>query len=112
MAAPCRRKQEKKMSRDMQDRALLNRRILLRAGAAAGFAAPMGIFSAQAFPFRAATPDIDFPICKTSSDAPPPTGAPRKLKLSWNAGAVCLAPLPVAIDHGCVHKPNPHVQLV
>jgi len=103
------------MSRDMQDRALLNRRILLRAGAAAVFAAPMGIFGARAFPFRAATPDIDFsqfPICKTSSDAPPPTGAPRKLKLSWNAGAVCLAPLPVAIDHGFFQKQNLDVELV
>src|SRR5258705_2254046 len=110
------RKQEKQMSRDAkQDKALLDRRALLRAGAAAAFAAPIGVFGAQAFPFRAAAPNIDFsefPICKTSSDAAPLTGAPRKLKLSWNAGAVCLAPLPVAIDHGFFQKQNLDVELV
>src|SRR3979490_1352627 len=104
------------MSEDVkQDKTLLDRRTLLRAGAAAAFAAPMGVFGAQAFPFRAATPSIDFsefPICKASSDATPLTGAPRKLKLSWNAGAVCLAPLPVAIDHGFFQKQNLDVELV
>src|SRR5450432_1838385 len=104
------------MSRDRKwDSALLDRRTLLGAGAAAAFAAPLGVFGAQAFPFRAATPNIDFsefPICKTSSEAAPLTGAPRKLKLSWNAGAVCLAPLPVAIDHGFFQKQNLDVELV
>ncbi len=104
------------MSRDAkQDKALLDRRALLRAGAAAAFVAPIGVFGAQAFPFRAAMPNIDFsefPICKTSSEATPLTGAPRKLKLSWNAGAVCLAPLPVAIDHGFFQKQNLDVELV
>jgi NitT/TauT family transport system substrate-binding protein len=110
------KKQEKTMPKDTkQGRSLLDRRTLLGAGAAAAFAAPIGVFSAQAFPFRAATPNIDFsefPICKTASDAPPLTGAPRKLKLSWNAGAVCLAPLPVAIDHGLFQKQNLDVELV
>jgi NitT/TauT family transport system substrate-binding protein len=94
---------------------LLDRRRLLRGGAVAALASPIGVFGAQAFPFRSAVPDIDFsqfPICKTSSDAPPPTGTPRKLKLSWNAGAVCLAPLPVAIDHGFFQKQNLDVELV
>jgi NitT/TauT family transport system substrate-binding protein len=104
------------MSTDMKrDNALLDRRTLLRSGAAAAFAAPIGVFGAQAFPFRAAAPNIDFsefPICKTSSEAAPLTGAPRKLKLSWNAGAVCLAPLPVAIDHGFFQKQNLDVELV
>jgi NitT/TauT family transport system substrate-binding protein len=104
------------MSKDLkQDNAALDRRTLLRAAAAAAVAAPMGMFGAQAFPFRPATPGIDFsefPICKTASDAPALTGAPRKLKLSWNAGAVCLAPLPVAIDHGFFQKQNLDVELV
>jgi NitT/TauT family transport system substrate-binding protein len=98
-----------------QGKGTLNRRTLLHAGAAAAFAAPAGVFGAQAFPFRAAAPNVDFsefPICKTSSDAPPFAGAPRKLKLSWNAGAVCLAPLPVAIDHGFFQKQNLDVELV
>src|SRR6202789_2916114 len=109
-------KQERLMSgHNKRDNSLLDRRTLLGAGAAAAFAAPIGVFSAQAFPFRTATPNIDFsefPICKTASDAPPLTGAPRKLKLSWNAGAVCLAPLPVAIDHGFFQKQNLDVELV
>lgn len=93
---------------------LIDRRSLLGAGAAAAFAAPLGVWGAQAFPFKQASPiDFsDFPICKASSDAPVLTGAPRKLKLSWNAGAVCLAPLPVAIDHGFFAKQNLDVELV
>src|SRR5882724_6880302 len=104
------------MSRgEKNDRARLDRRTLLRGGAAAAFAAPLGMFGAQAFPFRAATPGIDFsqfPICKTASEAPALTGAPRKLRLSWNAGAVCLAPVPVAIDNGFFQKQNLDVELV
>jgi len=92
----------------------INRRSLLRAAAAGALAAPLGVWGAQAFPFQPAS-KIDFsefPICKASSDAPVLTGAPRKLKLSWNAGAVCLAPLPVAIDHGFFQKQNLDVELV
>ena len=95
-------------------RPVLDRRTLLRSGAAAALAAPLGVFGAQALPFRAATPAIDlseFPICRTASDAPLP-GAPRKLKLSWNAGAVCLAPVPVAIDYGFFQKQNLDVELI
>ncbi|WP_315832027.1 ABC transporter substrate-binding protein [Bradyrhizobium prioriisuperbiae] len=94
---------------------LIHRRALLQGAAAAAFAAPIGVFGAQAFPGRSAPANIDFsefPICKTASDAPALTGAPRKLKLSWNAGAVCLAPLPVAIDNGFFQKHNLDVELV
>jgi NitT/TauT family transport system substrate-binding protein len=103
------------MSNDDHNRKpVMNRRTLLRGGAAAAFAAPLGVWGAQAFPFRQASP-IDFsefPICKAASDVPALTGAPRKLKLSWNAGAVCLVPLPVAIDHGFFQKQNLDVELV
>jgi NitT/TauT family transport system substrate-binding protein len=109
-------RQEKMMTKDAkQDKTLLDRRTLLRVGAAAAVAAPIGVFGAQAFPLRAAAPAIDFsqfPLCKTASEAAPLPGAPRKLKLSWNAGAVCLAPLPVAIDHGFFQKQNLDVELV
>jgi NitT/TauT family transport system substrate-binding protein len=104
------------MSNDTaRNRGGLSRRTLLHAGAAASLAAPMGIFGAQAFPFAPSPPAIDFsefPICKTASDAPPLTGSPRKFNLSWNAGAVCLAPLPVAIDYGFFQKQNLDVELV
>ena len=43
---------------------------------------------------------------------PPLTGAPRKLKLSWNAGAICLAPLPVAVEHGIFKKHDLDVELI
>ncbi|MGM4918236.1 ABC transporter substrate-binding protein [Tardiphaga sp. 813_E8_N1_3] len=103
------------MSNDDHNREpLMDRRSLLRGGAAAALAAPLGVWGAQAFPFRQVSP-IDFsefPICRTASEAPALTGAPRKLKLSWNAGAVCLAPLPVAIDHGFFQKQNLDVELV
>ena len=93
----------------------LDRRHLLQAGLAAAFAAPLGALGAQAFVPPAPASGIDFsefPLCRTASDAPSLSGAPRKLKLSWNAGAVCLAPLPVAIEHGFFQKQNLDVELV
>ncbi|MBR0857998.1 ABC transporter substrate-binding protein [Bradyrhizobium liaoningense] len=93
----------------------LDRRHLLQAGFAAAFAAPLGALGAQAFAPRGIAPGVDFsefPLCRTASDTPVLTGAPRKLKLSWNAGAVCLAPVPVAIEHGFFQKHNLDVELV
>ena len=92
----------------------MNRRSLLRGGAAAAFTAPIGVFGAQAFPFRARAGDR-FLAISDLQDRVRSAGAhraPRKLKLSWNAGAVCLAPLPVAIDHGIFQKQNLDVELV
>jgi NitT/TauT family transport system substrate-binding protein len=103
------------MSNQDNHRRSLDRRTLLRAGLASAFALPAGAIGAQAFAPRAIAPGIDFsefPICRTASDAPALTGAPRKLKLSWNAGAVCLTPLPVAIDYGFFQKQNLDVELV
>ena len=92
----------------------IDRRTLLQAGLAAAFAGPAGALGAQAFSPRAVVPGIDFsqfPLCKTASDAPALTGAPRKLKLSWNAGAVCLAAIPAGIDHGFFQKQNLDIEL-
>src|SRR6201996_2861705 len=102
------------MNEETKPGQVLNRRRLLQAGAAAAVVAPLGGWSAQALSLRT-VPPIDpsqFPICQASSDAPPLSGAPRKLKLSWNAGAVCLTPLPVAIDQGFFKKQNLDVELV
>jgi NitT/TauT family transport system substrate-binding protein len=100
---------------DSKNNAPMDRRTLLRAGAAAAVVAPLGAFGAQAFGLRTAAPATDlseFPICRTASNAPPLTGAPRKLKLSWNANSICLAPLPVAIDHGFFQKQDLDIELV
>jgi NitT/TauT family transport system substrate-binding protein len=102
------------MSGEENHPSAVNRRRLLQAGVAAAFAGPLGALGAQALSLRS-PPPIDFsqfPICKASSEAPALTGAPRKLKLSWNAGAVCLTPVPVAIDNGFFQKQNLDVELV
>jgi NitT/TauT family transport system substrate-binding protein len=102
------------MSRDEKRPSIINRRHLLQTGVAAAFAAPLGALGAQALSLRTA-PAIDFsefPICCTSSETPALSGASRKVKLSWNAGAVCLAPVPVAIDFGFFQKQNLDVELV
>lgn len=95
-------------------RTLLDRRSLLQGGAAAALAAPLGVLGAQALPLRPG-PVIDatgYPICKTSSDAAPVlSGPPRKLNFSWNANAVCLAPIIAAVDHGLFKKQNLDVEL-
>ena len=44
---------------EQRGRRLLDRRTLLRSGAAAAVAAPLGVIGAQAFPFRAVAPAID-----------------------------------------------------
>ena len=98
-----------------QNKRSIDRRTLLQAGFAAAFAGPAGALGAQAFSPGSVIPGIDFsqfPLCKTASDAPPLAGARRKINLSWNAGAVCLTPLPVALDHGFFEKQNLDVELV
>src|SRR3569833_835328 len=102
------------MNEETKPAQALTRRRLLQAGAAAALAAPLGGHSAQAFSLRTPPPvDLSqFPICKASSDGAPLSGKPRKLKLSWNANSICLAPLPVAIDHGFFQKQNLDIELV
>jgi NitT/TauT family transport system substrate-binding protein len=100
------------MSGDRRD-GKISRRALLGAGAAGLAVAPL--IGAQALPLLGRSP-IDFsefPLCKTASEAAPAlTGAPRKLKLSWNANAVCTTTLPVGIDHGFFQKQNLEVELI
>ena len=97
-----------------QSNTIWDRRALLRGGVAGALVAPFGVLGAQAFPGRQA-PLIgfsEFPLCKAASDAAPLAGPARKLRFSWNAGAVCLTPLVVAIDHGFFQKQNLDVELV
>ncbi|WP_234679856.1 ABC transporter substrate-binding protein [Bradyrhizobium monzae] len=103
------------MNNDNKRGSGLDRRHLLQAGLATAFAAPFGALGAQAFVPQAPASGVDlseFPLCRAAAAGPVLSGAPRKLKLSWNAGAVCLAPLPVAIEHGFFQKQNLDVELV
>lgn len=94
---------------------LIDRRSLLAGVGAAAAAAPLGIMAARALPLAPTPAGIDFsqfPLCRTAAEAQPLSGPPRKLRLSWNAGAVCLAPLPVAIEQGFFTRRNLDVELV
>lgn len=98
---------------DLKSGTVLDRRTLLQGGAAAALAAPLGVFGAQAFPFKSQS-EIDvkqFPVCKTGADTVL-SGPPRKLKLSWNAGAVCHVQVLSAIEQGFFKKRNLDVDLV
>lgn len=66
----------------------LNRRHLVRAGAAAAIAAPLGLLATRAF------------------------GAPRKLTFAWNANAFCLSPVVVAQERGYFERNGLDVELV
>jgi NitT/TauT family transport system substrate-binding protein len=104
----------KKNLKKKLEKSPIDRRTLLQGGLAAAFAGPVGALGAQAFSPRAIVPGIDFsqfPLCRTASDAPALTGAPRKLKLSWNAGAVCLAAIPAGLDHGFFQKQNLDIEI-
>jgi NitT/TauT family transport system substrate-binding protein len=91
----------------------VSRRKLLLGAAASSLAAPAGLFSAQALPGRPIPFDpLESPICRTAGEVTPLTGAPRKLKLSWNANAVCSVQVPVAVDYELFKKYNLDVELV
>ena len=105
------------MSEEKQPgRPLLDRRTLLRSGAAAALAAPLGVYRRAGVAVSRCNArnrllgisDLQDGVGCAADDV----GAPRKLKLSWNAGAVCLAPVPIAIDYGFFQKHNLDVELV
>lgn len=71
----------------------LSRRTLLRTAAAAGMAAPLGIFGSRVL-------------------ANPASAALKPLKLAWNTGAVCGAPVAVAKHNGFFEKHGLDVEFV
>lgn len=92
---------------------LLSRRTLLWGAGAATLATPLGVFGASALPGQALAPqDFDFPICRTAASEGELKGPPRKLKISWNANAVCLSPVVVGLEHGFYAKHNLDVELI
>jgi len=98
--------------------AALPRRGLLRAAGATAAIAPLGLAVPMVFASnRPVTPIAGIfnpPICQTSASVPVTIlqGAPRKLKLTWNANAICTAGVPVAAATGLFTKRNLEVELI
>jgi NitT/TauT family transport system substrate-binding protein len=92
-------------------RTISRRNVLIGAGIA-GLAGPIGI--AHALPrLREAAPLLDeSAICRTAAPGAAAAGPLKKLTFSWNASGVCLAPLPLAVQHGIFAKHGLDVELV
>jgi NitT/TauT family transport system substrate-binding protein len=96
---------------------IASRRRILRATGAAAALGSLGlapaVFAGNRFgplPAELAAP----PICKAALSVPVTVlpGAPRKLKLTWNANAICTAGVPVAAATGLFTKRNLDVELI
>jgi NitT/TauT family transport system substrate-binding protein len=92
----------------------------MRAALAAGAAVPLGlaaaprVFAAVGAPAAGRLPaDWNPPICHTAAEIPPVViqGAPRALRLTWNANAICTVGVPVAQAKGIFAKHNLQVEL-
>jgi NitT/TauT family transport system substrate-binding protein len=101
----------------------LSRRTVAGIAGALGIAAPFIMFGRAsaltsiragmgAGPLSAAIDD--FPICRTAATETPEavTGTPRRLKLAWNASAVCTSAAPVAKERGIFTRHNLRVEFV
>ena len=92
----------------------ISRRAVLIAGALGAGALPLG--AAAALPFRspAADPLAGLQeICRSGVTAVAgPGGAPVKIKLAWNATAICTAVAPVAQEKGVFAKHGLEVEFV
>ena len=88
----------------------LSRRSVLSFASAFGAAVPFGIFGAA----RALTTPPYIPgdslICRAAASGEELQGAPRQLKLAWNANAACTVAAPVAKERGVFAKHNLDVE--
>ena len=89
------------------------RTLLLRAAGLAALGVPAGGMAPRAFaPVDSlAAP----PICRTAAGGPAAAAAPgprRKLKLTWNANAICTVGVPVAATQGIFERHNLDVELI
>lgn len=93
----------------MMDRKSLSRRHALRA---AGAAAALVLIGAMA-PLRPAPADPapGVPICRVA-DTPAAAGPAKKLRLTWNANAICTVGVPVADGRGIFARHGLEVELV
>jgi NitT/TauT family transport system substrate-binding protein len=92
----------------------INRRTLVRAAAAVATLTPFGLAAPRVFASSRLEASSTMPICRVSAAAPVTVlpGAPRKLKLTWNANAICTAGVPVAAATGLFTKRNLDVELI
>lgn len=93
----------------------LTRRTMFGAVGAAAFAAPFGFGVARAVagwaPANLAA-ELESSICRTAGEVAALSGPARKLKLAWNATAICTASAPVAKERGYFAKHNLDVEFV
>ncbi len=99
----------------MQKQFSLGRRRALATAAAAAAAIPLGAMAPVRFGRATLDPLGDTPICRVADDmkmadvnAKPGT----KLKLTWNANAICTVGVPVASQHGIFAKHGLDVELI
>ena len=87
-----------------------SRRSLLGFAGAVGAAAPFGVFGAARAlttpPYISGAPLI----CRVAAGGEPLPGAPRQLKLAWNANAACTVAAAVAKERGIFAKHNLDVE--
>jgi ABC-type nitrate/sulfonate/bicarbonate transport system substrate-binding protein len=87
-----------------------SRRSILSFAGAIGAAAPFGIFgAARALTTPPYIPDNSL-ICRAAASGEELQGAPRQLKLAWNANAACTVAAPVAKERGIFAKHNLDVE--
>lgn len=103
--------------RSTKDRqTILTRRTALAAAGAFAAAAPLGVFSARAFTGAGVESLRDvigqFPLCHSAATSAVLPGAPRQLKLAWNATAICTAAAPIAKERGYFAAHNLDVDFV
>ncbi len=88
------------------------RRFLARAGTL-GLAAPLGLLGSPSSAGLLPVPDLaGAPICRVAAEGPAAGGAPRPIKLAWNASAICTAAAPVAKESGVFARHGLDVEFV
>ncbi len=92
-----------------------SRRSLLRKAGMLGLAAPAGLFASASSAGIPLSPEAaflsDHLICRTAATEAT-NGAPRSLKLAWNASAICTSAAPVAKERGIFAKHGLDVDFV
>ena len=90
-----------------------SRRALLRAAGVAAMAVPAGAMAPRGFALN--DPFANAPICRAGASGLAAAAAPgprRKLKLTWNANAICVVGVPVAATQGIFERHNLDVELI